>query len=106
MAADGGEQAHRVVIDFGGDPVPGALLGHAVELAPEIAQVVQVQHRPVARRRAVEGDAVAHPLDGLLNLLVVRAGGDEAAAGDLEVLRVRPVRAMPSAMRGMQTSSR
>src|SRR5690606_41813941 len=48
---------------------------------------VQRQHRRVGARRAVEGEAVAAPLELLRDLVGVRAGRDEAAAPDLEVAR-------------------
>jgi GT2 family glycosyltransferase len=48
VGADRGEQCDDIVGDLGGHVGPLASLGHGVELAPEIAQSVQVQHRPVA----------------------------------------------------------
>ena len=56
----------------------------AVQLGLQIAPAVQFEHRPVRRGGAVERDLLAGAGGRLLDLLVVRAGDDEARPGDLE----------------------
>ena len=95
VAADGGEQVHDVVGHFLGHLVPLAGAGHGVELAAEVAQPMHLEHRPVGRRRAVEGHAIAHPVEQLGDRLVVLAGDHEAAARDLEALAAATARGQP-----------
>jgi len=86
VAADRGEQVDDVVRHFRSNLIPLAGLGHHIQLAAEVAQPMDLEHRPIGRRRAVEGHAVADPVEQFGDRLVVLAGDDEAAARDLERL--------------------
>ena len=96
MAADGGKQVPR------GRRLSLAIWSHwparvmAFSLRPRSPRPWTSKARRVGRRRAVEGRAIAHPVEQLCDRLVVPAGDHEAAARDLEALRgcdhARPTR--------------
>ena len=56
---------------------------------------MQRQDRPIGLGRAVEGDALAHPLEHARNRRVVGAGGEKAAARDLVILALAPALCEP-----------
>src|SRR5215470_17321958 len=81
---------HDVVRHLCRHLAPFSFSRHRMELVAEILEPVPRKDRPISRGRAVKGDALAHPLEGARDGSVVGAGGEKAAARNLEILAAAP----------------
>ena len=69
--------------------VPPVLAGQALELGVQVAVAVELEHRQVRGRRAVERELRADRLPAALELRLVAAGHHDRHAHDLDVARRR-----------------
>ena len=89
-ARDRRELMEEIIWNFSGDLIPLSVLRQFVEFAAEVAMAVMLEDWPIARRRSIKSDAVAHPFGDLVDFLIILASGDKSAASHFELLAGTP----------------